>query len=211
MHCLNTLRAYSFCAVFLMRFLNRIWNWLEQKERLSFERNNFHGNKMVHSLISNRKEQYKKVMRTKFEKIRVAISTDALSSPTTLIFFVLPCQSPNACVHGYQQEMESCCYVNSHPFRKEKRWKRWGTRRGRVCCAFRSCGGTLTKVSVQEIVFQTAHEDKEKNENVDAPSKKKDSNPLVCSCIANHERFSTNCRVPTGFPRTINRHKPRYT
>ena len=33
--------------------------------------------------------------------------------------------------------------------------------------------------------------------------KKKDPDPLVCSCIA--EKFSTSCRVPP----TVNRHKPR--
>ena len=41
-------RAYSFCAVFLFRFINRNRNRRVQKERLSFERNNFHGNKMAH-------------------------------------------------------------------------------------------------------------------------------------------------------------------
>ena len=61
----------------------------------------------------------------------------------------------------------------------------------------RSCGGTSTKASAQKIVFQAAHEDKERNENVDAPAIKiKDPDPLVCmhSCIA--ELFSTSCRVP---------------
>ena len=38
------LRVYSFCAVFLFRFIYRNRNRREQKERLSFERNNFHGN-----------------------------------------------------------------------------------------------------------------------------------------------------------------------
>ena len=49
------LRAYSFCAVFLFRFINRNKNRRVQKERLSFifERNNFHGNKMAQCLISN--------------------------------------------------------------------------------------------------------------------------------------------------------------
>ena len=47
------IRAYSFCAVFLFRFINRNRNRRVQKERLSFERNNFHGNKMAHCLISN--------------------------------------------------------------------------------------------------------------------------------------------------------------
>ena len=44
-------RAYSFCAVFLFRFINRNRNKRVQKERLSFERNNFHGNKMADCLI----------------------------------------------------------------------------------------------------------------------------------------------------------------
>ena len=46
-------RAYSFCAVFLFRFINRNRNRRVQKERLSFERNKFHGNKMAQCLISN--------------------------------------------------------------------------------------------------------------------------------------------------------------
>ena len=50
---LSCFRAYSFCAVFLFRFINRNRNRRVQKERLSFERNNFHGNKMAHCLISN--------------------------------------------------------------------------------------------------------------------------------------------------------------
>ena len=37
-------------------------------------------------------------------------------------------------------------------------------------------------------------EDKERNENVDAPAKKERSQPTVSGCIA--EQFSTSCRVP---------------
>ena len=48
----RAVRAYSFCAVFLFRFINRNGNKRVQKEQFSSERNNFQGNKMAHSLIS---------------------------------------------------------------------------------------------------------------------------------------------------------------
>ena len=161
------LRAYSFCAVFLFWFINRNRNRRVQKEQFSSERNNFHGNKLAHSLTSNRKgKKYEKIIWERSLKIRAAISTNFLSSPTALSssFFLV---SPRTCIHGYHQEMESCCF-DKRPFRREKRWERCGTRRGRVCCAFHSSGGTSTKASAQN--FQTSHEDKEINENVDAPA-----------------------------------------
>ena len=166
------LRTYSFCAVFLFRFINRNRNRRVQKERLSFERNNFHGNKMAQCLISN---WIGKSTKTLYEnEIRKKNTGDfldrLLSSPTPLSssFFLV---SLRTCIHGYQQEMESCCCVDSRPFRRGKRWERCGTRRGIVCWAFRrSWGGTSTKARAQKIVFQAAHEDKERNENVDAPA-----------------------------------------
>ena len=63
------LGAYSFCAVFLFRFINRNRNKRVQKEQFSSERNNFHGNKMAHSLISNRKgKKYEKIIRERSSK-----------------------------------------------------------------------------------------------------------------------------------------------
>ena len=50
---MSRLGAYSFCAVFQFRFINRNRNRRVQKERLSFERNNFYGNKIRKCLISN--------------------------------------------------------------------------------------------------------------------------------------------------------------
>ena len=66
---MTVLRAYSFCAVFLFRFINRNRNKRVQKEQFSSERNNFHGNKMAHSLISNRKgKKYEKIIRERSSK-----------------------------------------------------------------------------------------------------------------------------------------------
>ena len=102
-------RAYSFCAVFLFRFINRNRNRRVQKERLSFERNNFHGDKMADCLISNWKGKSTKTLYENEirKKIRATFSTDYLSSSTALSssFFLV---SLRTCIHGYQQEMESC-------------------------------------------------------------------------------------------------------
>ena len=165
--------AYSFCAVFLFRFINRNRNRRVLKERLSFERNNFHGNKMAHSLISKRKgKKYEKNhTRTKFEKkMRVAVSIDFLFSPTALSssFFLVRLRT---CIHGYQQKWRVAAVLTAVLFGGKSGEKGCGTRRGIICCAF--CGATLTKVSVQlrqKIVFQSARENKEINENVDAPA-----------------------------------------
>ena len=89
------------------------------KRNSFYQRNNFHGNKMAHSLISNRKgKKYKKIYENEVRKIRAAISTNFLSSPTVLSSsFVLV--SPRTCLHGYHQEMESCCCFDKRPFRRE--------------------------------------------------------------------------------------------
>ena len=114
-------RAYSFCAVFLFRFINRNGNRRVQKEQFSSERNNFHGNKMAHSLISNRKgKKCEKIIRERsskntggyFDKILVFADRVILSSS----FFL---DSPRTCLHGYHQEMESCCCFEKRPFRRE--------------------------------------------------------------------------------------------
>ena len=68
-HVSSAPRAYSFCAVFLFRFINRNRNRRVQKEQFTSERNNFHGNKMAHSLISNRKgKKYEKIIRERSSK-----------------------------------------------------------------------------------------------------------------------------------------------
>ena len=186
-------RAYSFCAVFLFRFINRNRNRRVQKERLSFERNNFHGNKMVHCLISNWKgKKYEKIIRKRnWKEKRATFSTDSLSSPTPLSssFFLV---SLRTCIHGYQQEMESCCCVYSRPFRREKRWERCGTRRRIVCCAFRrSWGDTSTKASGRTLFSRLLTKTrKETKTSMLQHKKNKDPDPLVCICI------STTCRVP---------------
>ena len=84
--------------------------------------------------------------------------TSVFANRVTSSFFLVSLQT---CIHGYQQEMESGCCVDSRPCQREKRWERCGTS---------GCGGTSTKASAQNIVFQAAHEDKERNENVDVPA-----------------------------------------
>ena len=81
------LRAYSFCAVFLFRFINRNRNRRVQKEQFSSERNNFHGNKMAYGLISNRKgKKYQNYTRMKFEKYgRLFRQTSRLRRPRYLV------------------------------------------------------------------------------------------------------------------------------
>ena len=166
------LKAYSFCAVFLFRFINRNRNMRVQKERLSFERNNFHGNKKAQCLISNwkGKKVRKHYTKTKFKrKIPATFSTDSLSSPTPLYssFFLV---SLRTCIHGYQQEVESCCWVDSRPFRREKRWERCGTRRGIVCCAFDVAEAVLRRRRARRNCFPGCSRRQAKNENVDAPA-----------------------------------------
>ena len=82
------LRAYSFCAVFLFRFINRNRNKRVQKEQFSSERNNFHGNKMAHSLIfqTGKVKSTKNYTRTKFEKYgRLFRQTSCLRRPRYLL------------------------------------------------------------------------------------------------------------------------------
>ena len=165
---------------------NRNKNRRVQKERLSFERNYFHGSpivsdismvtKMAQCLISKlKKEKYENIIRKRnSKKIRATFSTDSLSSPTPLSssFFLVSLRTCKL-IHGYHQEMESCCCVDSRPFWRENRWERCGTRRGIVCCAIRrSWGGTSTKASAQKIVFQAAHEDKERKRRWSSIKKK---------------------------------------
>ena len=92
----HLLRAYSFCAVFLFRFINPIRNRRVQKEQFSSGRNNFHGNKMANSLISNRKgKKYKKnYTRMKFENTGGSFDK-LLVFVDRVIFFVVSRQSSN--------------------------------------------------------------------------------------------------------------------
>ena len=93
------LRAYSFCAVFLFRFINQNRNRRVQKERLSFERNNFHGNKMAQCLISNWiGKKYENIIRKRNSKKNTGDFLDRLlvfANPVNVIFFVLSRQSSN--------------------------------------------------------------------------------------------------------------------
>ena len=82
------IRAYSFCAVFLFRFINRNRNKRVKKEQFSSERNNFHGNKMAHSLILNRKgKKYEKIIRERSSKNTGGIfrQTSCLRRPRFLL------------------------------------------------------------------------------------------------------------------------------
>ena len=94
-----SLRAFSFCAVFLFRFINRNGIRRVQKEQFSSERNNFHGNKMAHSwisLISNRKgKQYEKIIRERSSKNTGVYFDQLLVFADRVIFFVLSRQSSN--------------------------------------------------------------------------------------------------------------------
>ena len=170
------LRAYSFCAVFLFRFINR--NRRVQKERLSFERNNFHGNKMAHCLISNwkGKKVRKHYTKTKFErKIRATFSTDSLSrlsstTPLSSSFFLVSLRTR---IHAWLPARNGellLCWQLSFSKGKAVRKMRNKTRNSLLCFPTYGWGGTSTKASAQKIVFQTAHEDKERNENIDAPA-----------------------------------------
>ena len=116
---LTLFRAYSFCAVFLFRFINRNWNRRVQKERLSFERNNFHGNKMAQCLISNWKgKKYENipVYENEIRKKNTGDFLDRLLSSPTRYFFVLSRQSSK--VYSYlpagNGERLLCC-----------QWFRW--------------------------------------------------------------------------------------
>ena len=168
----STTRAYSFCAVFLFRFINRNRNRRVQKERLSFERNNFHGNKMAHSLISKRKgKKYEKIIREQNSKKKCGWLSLLTSCFHRLRYLLRSFSSVFERVFMDTSRNGELLRCWQPFFWREKRWERCGTRRGIICCAF--CGATLTKVSVQlrqKIVFQTACENKEINENVDAPA-----------------------------------------
>ena len=156
-------RAYSFCAVFLFRFINRNRNRRVQKERLSLRGTISMVTKWRSVWFQTEKVKSTKTYkhtRTKFEKKirRLSWQTSVFANRVTSSFFLV---SLRTCIHGYQQEMESGCCVDSRPCQREKRWERCGTS---------GCGGTSTKASAQKIVFQAAHEDKERNENVDVPA-----------------------------------------
>ena len=93
----KSFRAYSFCAVFLFRFINRNRNRRVQKERFSFERNNFHGNKMAQCLISNWKgKKYENIIRERNSKKKYGrLSWQTSVFADRVIFSVLSCQSSN--------------------------------------------------------------------------------------------------------------------
>ena len=126
-----------------------------------------------------------------------------------VIFFVLSSLvSLRTCIHGYQQETESCCCVDSRPFQREKRLERCGTRRGIVCCAFRSCGGTSAKASAQKIVLPGCSQRQGKTRRETKTSmlqhKKNPDHLIVVVSPSNFRRV-------VGVPSTVNRHKPKQT
>ena len=160
---------------------------------------------MAHGLIQTGKvKSTKHYTRTKFEKYgRLFRQTSCLRRPRYIL-------------HSFSSDLElvfmdtirkwrAAAVLTSVLFEgKVVRKVRNTWRRGRVCCAFRSCGGTSMKVSAQKIVFRTSRRqgNKRKHRCSSVKKKKKAPNPLVCSCIA--ERFSTSCRVPA----TVNQRKP---
>ena len=68
--------------------------------------------------------------------------------------------------------MESCRCVNSSPLRREKRWKKKDTEQEEDEFVV-LCVPAVVLRRTEKVVFKNAHEDKEINENVDAPAKKK--------------------------------------
>ena len=187
---LLALRAYSFCAVFLFRFINRNRNRRVQKERLSFERNNFHGDKMADCLISNWKGKSTKTLYENEirKKIRATFSTDYLSSSTALSssFFLV---SLRTCIHGYQQEMESC----------------WDAEQSEEYVVVLSAAAAVLRRRrarrrlFSELLTKTRKETKTSM----LQQKKKGPNPRFLVVSPN------NFRRVVGFPPTVNQHKPR--
>ena len=156
---------------------------------------------MAHCLISNWKGKVRKhYTKTKLErKIRATFSTDSLSSPTLLSSsFFLVSLKLRTCIHGYQQEMESCCCVDSRSFRREKRWERCGTRRGIVCCAFRYRWGRRARRRLFSWLLTKTRKET-KTSMLQHKKKKK---------IPTHSFVFVFRRV-VGFPTTVNQHKPR--
>ena len=132
----ESLRAYSFCAVFLFRFINRNRYRRVQKERLSFERNNFHGNKMAHCLISNWKgKKYENIIWKRNSKKNTGTFLDRLlvfANP--VIFFILSRQSSN--VYSWLPARNGellLCWQPSFPRGKAVRKMRNKTRNSLLC------------------------------------------------------------------------------
>ena len=124
---LGTLGACSFCAVFLFRFMNRNRNKRVQKEQFSSERNNFHGNKMAHSLISNRKgKKYEKIIRERSSKNTGGYFDKLLVFADRVFFFVLSRQSSNLSSWIPSGNGELLLFWQAS-FSKGKWWERCGT------------------------------------------------------------------------------------
>ena len=125
--CEKFLRAYSFCAVFLFRFINRNRNKRVQKEQFSSERNNFHGNKMAHSLISNQKgKKYEKIIRERSSKNTGGYFDKLLVFADRVFFFVLSRQSSNLSSWIPSGNGELLLFWQAS-FSKGKWWERCGT------------------------------------------------------------------------------------
>ena len=121
------LRACSFCAVFLFRCMNRNRNKRVQKEQFSSERNNFHGNKMAHSLISNRKgKKYEKIIRERSSKNTGGYFDKLLVFADRVFFFVLSRQSSNLSSWIPSGNGELLLFWQAS-FSKGKWWERCGT------------------------------------------------------------------------------------
>ena len=135
---------YSYCAVFLFRFINQNGNRRIQKERLSIERNNFHGNKTEHSSISKRKCE-KFYMNEK----STGCHLNRLLVYASVIFFVLSRQSSN--VYSWIPAGNGVlliCWLPS--FSKRKAVRKMRKKMSKRCCAFRSCGCTSRAIDKSE-------------------------------------------------------------
>ena len=187
--------AYSFCAVFLFRFINRNRNRRVQKERLSFERNNFHGNKMAQCLISNWKGKSTKtyIYENENSKKKYGRQTSCLRRPRYLL-------------RSFSSVFERVFMVTSRKWRAaavltavsvegKSGEKNAGQDEGEFVVLF-VAAAVLRRRRARRRLFSRllTKTRKETKKRRCSSIKKKHPDPLVCSCIA--EQFSTSCRVP---------------
>ena len=193
------IRAYSFCAVFLFRFINRNRNRRVQKERLSFERNNFHGKKWHIAIVWFQTEKEKSTKTLYENEIRKKNTGDFLDRllvfADPVIFFVLSRQSSNvySWLPAGNGELLLCWQPS---FSKGKAVKKMRNKtRNSLLCFLTKLRRYFDEGECGEDCFPGCSRRQGKKRNCRCSSiKKKDPDPLACGCIA--DQFSTSCRVP---------------
>ena len=192
-------RAYSFCAVFLFRFINRNRNRRVQKERLSFERNNFHGNKMVQCLISNWKGKKYENIPVYENEIRKKNTDDfldrLLSSPTALL------------LRSFSSVFERVFMVTG---------RKWRAAAVLTAVLVKEKSGEKDAEQVAAVVYFDEGEcaedcfsrllKKTRKETKTSMFQHKKKNILTHLFVV---VSPSNFRRVVGFPPTVNRHKPR--